>query len=325
MRKQCDIRKRKIGNSTTEATPESVSRTNRAPLTLSAADGKLSRVKRRKNQKDREVSRSLIARLNRDAQQIAWRFGLSYRSIEPERANVKSRYGICYEDGVIKIRLRHAVTGRPLRYSSLVSTLCHELAHLRYFNHGVRFRVFNMELLEFAREQGIYRPGRRGSNSEDALVGEQRGRHRREPPSRVAGDETIAGRFSFHFFENDGGKWGSGVELIELFEVVGALDDLHADLVAGDCLVEDLSDQSFHRQLVELGQRVLHTRVGYAEIHRGLDLDVHRIRALSAHQSFSAIGQRSALRSRSCAMPPLSIPGPRSNRWAEREKNALTY
>jgi WLM domain len=163
----------RIGNATTEATPESI-HAKPTPLTLSVADGKLSRVKRRKNEQDRKVSRSLIARLNRDAQQIAWRFGLSYRSIEPERANVKSRYGICYEDGVIKIRLRHAVTGRPLRYSSLVSTLCHELAHLRYFNHGVRFRVFNMELLEFAREQGIYRPGRRASSSEDALVGEQR-------------------------------------------------------------------------------------------------------------------------------------------------------
>lgn len=132
-------------------------------------------MKRRKHQKDRDTSRSLIARLNRDAQQIARRFALSYRSIEPERANVKSRFGICYDDGLIKIRLRHAVTGRPLRYSSLVSTLCHELAHRRYFNHGVRFRVFNMELLEFAREQGIYRPGRRGSNFEDALVGEQWG------------------------------------------------------------------------------------------------------------------------------------------------------
>ena len=131
-------------------------------------------MKRRKNEKDRETSRSLIARLNRDAQQIAWRFGLSYRSIEPERANVKSRYGICYEDGLIKIRLRHAVTGRPLRYSSLVSTLCHELAHLRHFHHGVRFRVFNMELLEFAREQGIYRPGRQGSNSEATLARGQR-------------------------------------------------------------------------------------------------------------------------------------------------------
>ncbi len=123
---------------------------------------------------DREISRSLIARLNRDAQQIAWRFDLGYRSIEAERANVKNRFGICTEDGVIRIRLRHAVTGRPLRYSSLVSTLCHELAHLRYFNHGVRFRAFNMELLEFARAQGIYRPGRQPSGSADAPRHESR-------------------------------------------------------------------------------------------------------------------------------------------------------
>jgi hypothetical protein len=88
---------------------------------------------------------------------------------------VKRRYGICYEDGAIKIRLRHAVTRRPLRYSSLVSTLCHELAHLRHFHHGVRFRAFNMELLEFAREQGIYRPGRQQSDSNDALAREQKG------------------------------------------------------------------------------------------------------------------------------------------------------
>jgi predicted metal-dependent hydrolase len=107
---------------------------------------------------DRATTRNLMARLNRDAKRIAWRFGLEYRAIEAERANVKSRYGICYEDGLIKIRLRHAVTGKPLRYSSLVSTLCHELAHLRHFNHGLRFRAFNLELLEFARAEGVYRP-----------------------------------------------------------------------------------------------------------------------------------------------------------------------
>ncbi len=118
---------------------------------------------------EHETNRTLIGRLNRDAQHIAWRFGLRYRSIEAERANVTSRFGVCYDDGVIKIRLRHAVTGQPLRYSSLISTLCHELAHLRYFNHGLRFRAFNQQLLEFAREEKIYRPGKPDPTPEPAV------------------------------------------------------------------------------------------------------------------------------------------------------------
>ena len=109
---------------------------------------------------ERATARLLIESLNRDAERIAARFGLRYRAIRAERANVKSRYGICYSDGTIQIRLRHAVTGRPLRYSSLVNTLCHELAHLRHFDHGPRFRDFYLQLLEYARVERIYRPGR---------------------------------------------------------------------------------------------------------------------------------------------------------------------
>jgi len=101
----------------------------------------------------------LIARLQRDGALIAGRFGLRYRVIEAERPRVKRRYGICYADGTIRIRLRHAVTGQPLKYSSLVNTLCHELAHLRHFNHGLRFQRFYAQILEFARNRGIYQPG----------------------------------------------------------------------------------------------------------------------------------------------------------------------
>ena len=104
--------------------------------------------------------RDLIERLNRDAEQISRQFGLQYKSVTAERANVTSRYGSCCEDGEIKIRLRHAVTGKPLKYSSLVNTLCHELAHLRHFHHGARFKAFYLQILEFARAQQIYRPGR---------------------------------------------------------------------------------------------------------------------------------------------------------------------
>ena len=99
-----------------------------------------------------------MQRLNRDGEVIAARFRLRYRSIEAE--NVKSRYGVCYSDGSIRIRLRHATTGRALKYSSLVNTLCHELAHLRHFDHGPRFKAFYFRLLEWARAEGIYAPGR---------------------------------------------------------------------------------------------------------------------------------------------------------------------
>jgi predicted metal-dependent hydrolase len=108
---------------------------------------------------DRRESRALIERLSRDAERIARHFELRYSAIEAERPNVKQRYGICYSDGVIKIRLRHAATGRPLKYSSLVNTLCHEMAHLRHFDHGLRFKAFYFRLLDFARAEGIYRPG----------------------------------------------------------------------------------------------------------------------------------------------------------------------
>ena len=114
---------------------------------------------------DRRTKRTLIGRLNRDAAVIAARFGLRYRSIDAEAANVKRRYGICYSDGTIRIRLRHATTGKPLKYSSLISTLCHELAHLKHFDHGYGFRSFYAVVLEYARDQGIYRPSRRGATA----------------------------------------------------------------------------------------------------------------------------------------------------------------
>lgn len=107
---------------------------------------------------DRKTRRDLIESLRNDANRICSRFSLRYASIEPERANVKRRYGICYSDGSIKIRLRHVHTGEPLKYSSLVNTLCHELAHLKHFDHSPRFQAFYLQLLRFARSEGIYRP-----------------------------------------------------------------------------------------------------------------------------------------------------------------------
>ena len=108
---------------------------------------------------ERERDR-LLQRLRTDASRIAARFDLVYRALLPENPAAR-HYGICYEDGLIKVRLSHATRGTPLKYSSLVHTVCHELSHLRHFDHGAGFRRFLAEVLAWARRERIYRPGSR--------------------------------------------------------------------------------------------------------------------------------------------------------------------
>jgi hypothetical protein len=91
--------------------------------------------------------------------ELAGRFNLRWKCLLAERQGVVEHYGICYEDGEIRIRLRHARTGRLLKESSLVDTLCHELAHLRHLDHSERFRRLYVRILDEARARGFYRPG----------------------------------------------------------------------------------------------------------------------------------------------------------------------
>ena len=109
---------------------------------------------------EREQDEVVLEQLRRHALRLAASFDLPLRALLPESPRVKRRYGVCFQDGTVKIRLRHARTGRFLRESSLVDTLCHELAHLRHFNHGRQFRRLYERILAYARRQGIYRPGR---------------------------------------------------------------------------------------------------------------------------------------------------------------------
>lgn len=122
---------------------------------------------------DRRARKGILEDLRRDGARIAERFGLRYQSIEAEGASVKRRYGSCARDGRIWIRLRHARTGEPLKYSSMIDTLCHELAHLRYFHHGPAFRAFYFYLLDWARAAKIYRPSPRGQSAAQAAAAGQ--------------------------------------------------------------------------------------------------------------------------------------------------------
>jgi len=107
----------------------------------------------------RDEDRQMMERMRVWGAELCRRFRLQYARLDAEREGVTAHYGICYEDGVIRIRLRHARTGRLLKESSLVDTLCHELAHLRYMDHSQRFRKLYLRILDAARELGYYRPG----------------------------------------------------------------------------------------------------------------------------------------------------------------------
>jgi hypothetical protein len=107
---------------------------------------------------EREEQAEVLRRLRRDAEGLAAHFQLPLLVLDAERPQVKRRYGVCYSDGSIRIRLRHVRTRRLLKYSALVDTLCHELAHLRHFNHGLRFQALYRRILEHARSVEIYQP-----------------------------------------------------------------------------------------------------------------------------------------------------------------------
>jgi hypothetical protein len=121
---------------------------------------------------ERREQELVLGWLRRDALRLAGDFRLLLHSLEAERPRVKRRYGVCFSDGRIRIRLRHARTGELLKYSALVDTLCHELAHLRHFDHGLRFRTLYLRILGHARTSGIYRPDplRRAARSAPAAV-----------------------------------------------------------------------------------------------------------------------------------------------------------
>jgi predicted metal-dependent hydrolase len=110
------------------------------------------------NPRERARERALT-HLRKHAEVLATAFDLPLQSIEAESERVRRRYGICYADGRIRIRLHQLRAPDLLKYSVMVDTLCHELAHLRHFDHGRRFWRLYRRILEYARRHGIYRPG----------------------------------------------------------------------------------------------------------------------------------------------------------------------
>lgn len=100
----------------------------------------------------------LLGRLRADAERVAERFKLPAFELDADRPDSRTRYGICHSDGRIRVRLVNVRTGQMLKYSAMIDTVVHELAHLRYMNHGPRWESLYERMLAWARAHDIYEP-----------------------------------------------------------------------------------------------------------------------------------------------------------------------
>src|SRR6185369_16741161 len=100
----------------------------------------------------------LVERLRADAARVAEQFHLPAFELDADRPDARDRYGVCFDDGRIRVRLVHARSGRALRYSAMIDTVVHELAHLRHMNHGPRWEALYEQMLAWCRGEGIYAP-----------------------------------------------------------------------------------------------------------------------------------------------------------------------
>jgi len=116
------------------------------------------RPKRKKGGLEVDNYRDLVDRLRQDAMRVAQVFKLPGFDLDADRADARDRYGLCFSDGRIRVRLVHVRTGHSLKYSALIDTVVHELAHLRYMDHGPRWEALYRRMLEWCRKHGIYEP-----------------------------------------------------------------------------------------------------------------------------------------------------------------------
>jgi hypothetical protein len=72
--------------------------------------------------------------------------------------------------------------------------LCHELAHLRHFDHGLRFRRLYAQILEYARDRGLYQPrGAAGAAAASRPAGRRRGPAPRPRGAEPSGQLSLFG------------------------------------------------------------------------------------------------------------------------------------
>jgi hypothetical protein len=103
---------------------------------------------------------NVFKRIRRLARRMSQAFKVPYTAIRAEPQGSKY-FGTCYEGGVIHIRIRNLSNGNLLQWSTIVDTLCHELAHAACFKqkdyaHSEEFARLHRAMLVWYSRQPTY-------------------------------------------------------------------------------------------------------------------------------------------------------------------------
>ena len=106
----------------------------------------------------KEQVAAILAKVRRDVQPIMAAFNLSFLTLTESVA--EGSLGFNRGKRIIALNVRQKQNPMTLRkYSAIMATMIHELAHLRHMNHGPQFKMFEAELMAWARAERIYTPG----------------------------------------------------------------------------------------------------------------------------------------------------------------------
>lgn len=81
-----------------------------------------------------------IKEVKRITKILAKDFGVKVRRVY-EMPNTDRRFGLCSDDKSIGIRILKYKSSKVLKNSTILDTICHELAHLVVWNHGRKHRT----------------------------------------------------------------------------------------------------------------------------------------------------------------------------------------